>query len=144
MLLSRPRMLAVPLLLTVLCVGNAVWSTQRFRGSHLAILGGEATIMVAKAAVGVTEVAFAAIYLPVCRGFITWLRSTWLHRVLDFDGAINVHQWLAIVGVVTGLVHGVAAAVGVVHMAAQPPDVKAANGLAADTTLADLLKSRTM
>ena len=142
--LPHPRTLAAPALLIALAAANATWSVHRFHGTHLAVLGGATTIAVAKAAAGVTEITYSVIYLPVCRGLITWLRSTWLRRVLDFDGAISVHQWVAGVGVVASVVHSVAVLVGVAHMAAQPADVKVENGLSADATLAGLMRSRTM
>ncbi|KAJ7300204.1 hypothetical protein O6H91_06G050500 [Diphasiastrum complanatum] len=63
-------------------------------------------VCTAKGAAETLKLNMALILLPVCRNFITWMRSTWLSKIVPFDDNINFHKVIA-VGIATGvLVHG--------------------------------------
>ena len=63
------------------------------------------TLFIAKGSAGVTKFAFAVIIFPILRNTITFLRETWLRRLVPFDDAILWHKGIAMVGFVFSFAH---------------------------------------
>jgi dual oxidase len=52
-------------------------------------------VTITRGAASVFMFCYATILLTMCRNIITFLRETFLHRFVPFDGAVSMHKYIA-------------------------------------------------
>ncbi|XP_024542978.1 respiratory burst oxidase homolog protein F [Selaginella moellendorffii] len=87
------------------CVGLFTWKFVQYRNKAAFDVMGYC-LCIAKGAAETLKLNMALILFPMCRNFLTYLRSTWLNQVVPFNDNINFHKTIA-AGIVVGvLLHG--------------------------------------
>eukprot|EP00252_Welwitschia_mirabilis_P025190 TRINITY_DN7776_c0_g1_i2.p1 TRINITY_DN7776_c0_g1~~TRINITY_DN7776_c0_g1_i2.p1 ORF type:complete len:585 (-),score=75.70 TRINITY_DN7776_c0_g1_i2:1329-3083(-) len=87
-----------------LCLNAGIFAWKFYQYRHKAayhIMG--YCVCAAKGAAETLKLNMAMILFPVCRNTITWLRSTFMGRIVPFDDNINFHKVIAL-GIVAGTV----------------------------------------
>ncbi|CAG2174102.1 unnamed protein product, partial [Oppiella nova] len=79
-------------------------------------------VTVTRGAASVMMFCYATILLTMCRNIITFLRETFLHRFVPFDGAVGLHKYIAFWALVMSIIHSVGHAINFYHISTQTAD----------------------
>ncbi|ODN05836.1 Dual oxidase 1, partial [Orchesella cincta] len=76
-------------------------------------------VSVTRGAASAMMFAYATLLLTMCRNSITILRETFLHRFIPFDSFLDMHKYIAILGLVSSFIHIVGHSMNFYHISTQ-------------------------
>ncbi|CAG2111400.1 unnamed protein product, partial [Medioppia subpectinata] len=79
-------------------------------------------VTLTRGAASVMMFCYSTILLTMCRNIITFLRETFLHRFVPFDGAVSLHKYIAFWALVMSLMHSIGHAINFYHVSTQTAD----------------------
>ncbi|CAG7733979.1 unnamed protein product [Allacma fusca] len=93
------------------------YSVEREHGGlrHIAGYG----VTVTRGAASAMMFCYATLLIPMCRNILSYLRETFLHRLIPFHFVITMHKYIAILGLVFTLIHIVGHAINFYHISTQ-------------------------
>ncbi|XP_054156010.1 dual oxidase-like isoform X2 [Oppia nitens] len=79
-------------------------------------------VTLTRGAASVQMFCYSTILLTMCRNILTFLRETFVHRFVPFDGAVSLHKYIAFWALVMSIIHSIGHAVNFYHISTQNPD----------------------
>ncbi|CAL8138364.1 unnamed protein product [Orchesella dallaii] len=76
-------------------------------------------VSVTRGAASAMMFAYATLLLTMCRNSITVLRETFLHRFVPFDSFLDMHKYIAILGLLSSCLHVIGHSINFYHISTQ-------------------------